>query len=80
MTLENILALFDRATKPPVMVISPNRREEGTNAMLICPAGLIEYDFGPGSYKRHYERAREFGARLEVVSLPSLYLDLPEDL
>jgi 2-phospho-L-lactate guanylyltransferase len=64
------------------VVIAPDRREEGTNALLICPAGLIEYDFGPGSFKRHCERARQAGAKLEVVNLPSLSLDLdlPEDL
>ena len=82
MTREDILALVERATEPPVVVIAPDRREEGTNALLICPAGLMEYDFGPGSYQRHCERARQAGARLEVVTLPSLGLDLdlPEDL
>ena len=82
MTREDITALVERATEPPVVVIAPDRREEGTNALLICPAGLIKYDFGPGSYKRHCERAQEAGARLEVVTLPSLGLDLdlPEDL
>jgi len=82
MTREDVLALVERATKPPVVVIAPDRREEGTNALLICPAGLIEYNFGPGSFQRHCERARQAGARLEVVTLPSLGLDLdlPEDL
>ena len=81
-TREDIMALIERAKKPPVVVIAPDRREEGTNALLICPAGLIEYDFGPGSYQRHCERAQKAGARLEVVTLPSLGLDLdlPEDL
>jgi len=82
MTREDILALVERATEPPVVVIAPDRREEGTNALLICPAGLIEYDFGIGSFQRHCERARQANARLEVVTLPSLGLDLdlPEDL
>jgi 2-phospho-L-lactate guanylyltransferase len=81
-TREDILALIERAKKPPVVVIAPDRRQEGTNALLICPAGLIEYDFGPGSFQRHCKRAREAGAQLEVVNLPSLSLDLdlPEDL
>jgi len=81
-TREDILALTERAKKPPVVVIAPDRHEEGTNALLICPAGLIEYDFGPGSFRRHCERAQQAGARLEVVTLPSLGLDLdlPEDL
>ena len=82
MTPADISALLERATDPPVVVIAPDRREEGTNALLICPAGLIEYDFGPDSYQRHCERAEKAGARLEVVTLPSLGLDLdlPEDL
>ena len=82
MTHEDILTLVERATDEPVVVIAPDRREDGTNALLICPAGLIEYDFGPGSYQRHCERARKAGARLEVVNLPTLGLDLdlPEDL
>jgi 2-phospho-L-lactate guanylyltransferase (CobY/MobA/RfbA family) len=49
---------------------------------LISPSGLIEYDFGENSFQRHCERARNAGARLEIVNLPSLGLDLdlPEDL
>jgi len=78
----DVQALLKRAKKPPVVVIAPDRRQEGTNALLICPAGLIEYDFGPGSFERHCQRARKAGARLEVIELPSLALDLdlPEDL
>ena len=81
-TREDVLALLERATDPPVVVISPDHRKEGTNALLISPAGLIDYDFGIDSYKRHCQRAKEAGARLEVVTLPSLGLDLdlPEDL
>ncbi|GAB4418185.1 MAG: hypothetical protein Kow002_05000 [Anaerolineales bacterium] len=82
LTREDILALLERATDPPVVVIAPDRRQEGTNALLISPAGLIDYDFGGASYQRHCQRAKEAGARLEVVTLPSLGLDLdlPEDL
>ena len=48
----------------------------------MCPASLIEYDFGPQSFHRHCERARKVGARLEICDLPSVALDvdLPEDL
>jgi 2-phospho-L-lactate guanylyltransferase len=79
---KDLLTLIKRAKKPPVVVIAPDRREQGTNALLISPAGLIEYDFGPGSFKRHCKRASEAGARLEIVELESLALDLdiPEDL
>ncbi len=64
------------------MVISPDRHRQGTNALLVCPAGVIEYEFGPGSFQRHCARARQAGAHLEICELPSLALDmdLPEDL
>lgn len=82
MSSDDVLHLIDRAVKPPVVVIAPDRHGKGTNALLMCPAGLIEYDFGEDSFQRHCERARKAGARLEIVDLPSLGLDLdlPEDL
>ncbi len=79
---QDVLTLLDKASQPPVVVIAPDRHRKGTNALLMSPAGLIEYDFGDDSFQRHCERARRAGARLEVVELPSLGLDLdlPEDL
>jgi 2-phospho-L-lactate guanylyltransferase len=81
-TREDVLTLIERAGDPPVVVIAPDRHGTGTNALLISPAGLIEYDFGEDSFQRHCQRAREAGARLEIVDLPTLGLDLdlPEDL
>lgn len=77
--IERILAL---GVDPPVVVIAPDRRRSGTNALLSAPPGLIEYDFGADSFDRHVAHAREAGARLEICELPSLGLDLdvPEDL
>jgi 2-phospho-L-lactate/phosphoenolpyruvate guanylyltransferase len=82
LTENDVLTLIDRAAKPPVVVIAPDRHGKGTNALLMIPAGLIEYDFGENSFERHCERARKAGAQLEIVELPSLGLDLdlPEDL
>lgn len=79
---EDILELLNRAVDPPVVVIAPDRHQKGTNALLISPSGLIEYDFGENSFERHCRQARNAGARLEIVTLPSLGLDLdlPEDL
>lgn len=81
-TPEDVRLMLERVKEPPVVVVAPDRRRQGTNALLVCPAGLIEYDFGPGSFQRHCERARAVGARLEILELPSLALDmdLPEDL
>lgn len=82
LTREDVLTLLDRATRPPVVVIAPDRHHKGTNALLMSPPGVIEYDFGEDSFGRHCERAQKAGARLEIVDLPTLGLDLdlPEDL
>jgi 2-phospho-L-lactate guanylyltransferase len=81
-TSADVRAILRRGKTPPVVVLAPDRREDGTNGLFIHPAGLIEYGFGPGSYLRHSERARAAGANLAIVSRPALRLDLdlPEDL
>jgi len=79
---DDVLTLISKAIDPPVVVIAPDRHGKGTNALLSLPAGLIDYDFGENSFDKHCEQAKRAGARLEIVDLPSLGLDLdlPEDL
>ena len=81
-TREDVSAMLEAGREPPVVVIAPDHRHEGTNALYINPAGLIEYDFGAGSFERHCERARQAGAALKVLELQSLArdVDVPEDL
>jgi 2-phospho-L-lactate/phosphoenolpyruvate guanylyltransferase len=81
-TPEDVQVMLAHANDPPVVVVAPDRHRQGTNALLVCPVGMIDYDFGPNSFQRHCRRAELAGARLEVVDLPSLALDvdLPEDL
>lgn len=82
LTPDDIIRLLERAVDPPVVVAAPDRMRDGTNALVVCPAGLVEYHYGPGSFEKHCESARQSGARLEICELPSLALDLdnPEDL
>jgi 2-phospho-L-lactate guanylyltransferase len=77
--MEKFLQLAD---EPPSIVIAPDRRQEGTNALLIQPAGLINYEFGPQSFHKHIEAARTANAKIEICHLDNLALDLdlPEDL
>lgn len=79
---EDIRAMLEKVKDPPVVVVAPDRKKEGTNALLVCPVGLIEYDYGPNSFDRHCLQAGKVGARLEICELPSLALDMdvPEDL
>ena len=82
LTTEDVRALLAKAVDPPIVVVAPDRHKIGTNALLVCPAGLINYEYGLNSFQRHCELAQSVGARLEVCELPSLALDLdmPDDL
>lgn len=77
--IEKLLSL---SGNPPEVVLAPDRRGTGTNAILSSPPGLIDYDFGPDSFQQHVEKATAAGARVEICHLPSLELDLdvPDDL
>ncbi len=81
-TPEDIYTLLAMGVDPPVVVVAPDRHKNGTNALLVSPAGLIDYEYGPNSFMKHCERAKEIGARLEICELASLELDLdiPDDL
>ena len=80
--VDDVEKLISLAVDPPVIVIAPDRRGTGTNALLSSPPGLIDYDFGTDSFERHVARAKEAGVRLVVCEIPSIGLDvdLPEDL
>ena len=79
---EDIRKILVHRKNPPVVVIAPDRKKEGTNALFISPPDLIEFKYGIGSFKKHSKAAKDAGARLEICDLPSLELDLdePEDL
>lgn len=64
------------------VVIAPDRRRDGTNALLIRPASLIAYAFGEDSFRRHILLAQMAEAKVEIFESPTLALDvdIPEDL
>ena len=64
------------------VVIVPDRHGLGTNALLLCPPNALAPTFGPGSARRHQERAAAAGASCRVAQVPSLALDVdtPRDL
>lgn len=80
--VEDIEAFLSMAEEPPSIVIAPDRRCQGTNALLIQPAGLINYEFGQDSFKKHIEAAEKAGGKIKICRLDNLALDLdlPEDL
>jgi len=82
LTKDDLLLFLGHLQKSPCVVITPDRHESGTNALLMSPGGLIKYDFGNGSFARHCELAKNAGARLEIVRNEHIELDLdtPADL
>ncbi len=81
-TPRDVKELIQLAGKPPCVVISPDRRNDGTNALYINPPGLIEYKYGLGSFAKHKEQAEAKNVHVSVCKISSiaLDLDLPEDL
>lgn len=79
---EDVRTLITAGEKPPVVVISPDHNHSGTNALLINPAGLIDFDFGEMSYERHIAQAEKKGIEVKVCELSSIAHDIdnPEDL
>ena len=78
----DVLDRIVRAHDPPVVVVSPDRKRNGTNALFVAPPGTIEYEFGPDSFEHHVRSAEASGARVEIIELPTIALDMdaPEDL
>ena len=62
--------------------IAPNEAGVGTNALYVRPPGLLSFEYGETSCRRHLEQARARGARVERVERPGLRFDLdtPDDL
>lgn len=64
------------------VVVVPDRHGSGTNALLLAPPNAIEPAFGPDSFNRHLNLARQAGLPAASEPIPSLALDLDtvEDL
>jgi 2-phospho-L-lactate guanylyltransferase len=78
----DVESLISSVPASPSVVLAPDRRGDGTNALLVSPPGLIEYEFGHHSFRKHREAAMAAGARVVVCRRASLGhdVDVPEDL
>lgn len=82
LTDSEIEEVLKQSGNPPEVIICPDRRKDGTNMLYINPAGLIQFNYGVGSFEKHLEQAKNIEARLRIIESPTLGLDLdlPEDL
>lgn len=79
---EDIRTMLDKSKGQPEIVITPDRRMNGTNALYINPVGILDYDFGLWSFRKHIEQAERKNLRVEIYNNDRLSfdLDMPEDL
>jgi 2-phospho-L-lactate/phosphoenolpyruvate guanylyltransferase len=79
---EDVSAVIELGRRPNTVVLATDDQEDGTNAMLVRPPGIIPYAYGAGSFKRHMEAAILAGANVHRYDSQRLQLDidLPEDL
>lgn len=78
---EDVSTFITARKDPPMMVISPDRRRQGTNMLLIDPSDLITYSYGIDSFNIHCALTQSAGAELIIHENDriALDLDIPED-
>lgn len=70
------------AARDALVRIAPDEAGVGTNALYVRPPGLLSFEYGETSCRRHLAQARARGARVDRVDRPGLRFDLdtPDDL
>lgn len=83
-TGEDVLRVLDLARSQPSgsITLFPDAVGSGSNGLILSPASLDPFLFGPDSARRHREWAMREGIEFRVVSIPGLAWDVdrPEDL
>lgn len=75
-TAHAVDAVFDAQSSGDHVVLVPDRRREGTNALLCSPPNVISPCFGAASFARHLSAARVAGIATTVAEIDALALDL----
>ena len=61
-----------------LVLIAPDRHDQGTNALILRPPCVIEFGFGPNSAQRHAAHAQLAGAAVAWYRSSSVSLDVDE--
>jgi len=69
-------------THPPGWTLCPAAVDGGTNAIVFTPPLAMPLQFGPSSFRRHLQAARDLGLDVNIVRLPGFARDIdrPDDL
>jgi len=76
MTPDDIAAMLDLVREPRCVVIAPDARGQGTNALLLHPPDALHFAFGPQSLYEHCAQAETSQLALHVYHSSTLALDL----
>lgn len=73
--IEQMLAPMAAGDRPMV-ALTGDEAEEGTNALLLSPPGDFTFRYGPHSFGAHREEAETRGRAVHVINAPGLRFDL----
>lgn len=75
------LALSTGRSAPAVTLV-PSRDRRGSNCLVVRPADVMPFHFGPDSFAKHLAAAHDRGLAIDCVEIPGFALDVdePEDL
>ncbi len=82
LTPNDIAAMLNLLREPRSVVIAPDTRGEGTNALLLRPPDALHFAFGQQSFYEHCAQAETSQLALHVYRSPTVAsdLDTPADL
>jgi 2-phospho-L-lactate guanylyltransferase len=70
------------SAEPSTVMVVPDRREDGTNVLVVPADAGFRFGYGPGSFRRHVSEAERLGLDVNVVrDTPYAFdVDVPADL
>ena len=74
--LDNLLG-FIRSTRSVVIV--PSRRFNGTNALIRCPANLMQTRYDMGSYTHQIDAASTKTKNISIALIRRMMLDIDDE-
>jgi 2-phospho-L-lactate guanylyltransferase len=82
LTASDIITMLELLRESRSVVIAPDVRGEGTNALLLRPPDALSFAFGPQSFGEHCAQAETSRLVLHVYRSPTVAFDLdtPADL
>jgi 2-phospho-L-lactate guanylyltransferase len=64
------------ASRRPLVALTGDETESGTNALLLAPPGDFTFHYGPGSFQAHLDEAEGSGRAVYVIDAAGLRFDL----